>query len=86
MGDSKCGKSSLAQKYLDTQMKDDVKETIAMDYHQGSKLNEQNGKVNINIQELGRGRQFKDLLEASLVASGNLHNITVCIFLDLEYP
>ena len=49
MGDSKCGKSSLAQKYLDTQMKDDVKETIAMDYHQGSKLNEQNGKVNINI-------------------------------------
>ena len=49
VGDTKCGKSSLAQKYLDTQLKEDVKETIAMEYHQGSKLNEQNAKVNINI-------------------------------------
>jgi len=67
-------------------MKDETKDTIALDYQKGNKTNKDGQRANINVYELGGGRHFEDLLEAALVSPGNAHNTTVCIVLDLTNP
>lgn len=52
IGDKKCGKSSLISKYLEEPIKDDKKETLALEYSYGIKYKEEK-KQKVNIYELG---------------------------------
>lgn len=47
------GKTSLISKLLDEPLKDDMKETTALDYRYGTRLREDK-KQKINIYELGK--------------------------------
>jgi hypothetical protein len=52
VGDKQSGKSSLIAKLLDEPVKEDMKETTALDFRFGSKTREEK-KQKINIYELG---------------------------------
>jgi hypothetical protein len=95
VGDKLSGKTSLISKLLDEPMKDDMKETTALDYRYGTRLREDK-KQKINIYELGKpltidplggGRTLSSLLHAPVngytLASGSL---VVCIVVDLSNP
>ena len=86
VGDKMSGKSSLIGKLLDEPLKDDMKETTALDFRYGTRIKEEK-KQKLNLYELGGGRTLESLLQAPLnsyaVASGNL---IACIVLDLANP
>lgn len=84
VGEKQSGKSSLINKFLDLQIKDDMPETTALEFKSGLKLSGDK-KVKTNVYELGGGRNFANLLEAAL-SGGNIANTTVCIVLDLTKP
>ena len=68
VGDKMCGKSSLISKLLDEPLKDDMKETTALDYKYGTTLKE-NKKQKINIYELGKN------LTRSCKCRGRSHSV-----------
>lgn len=80
------GKSSLIAKLLDEPLKDDMKETTALDFRYGTRIKDEK-KQKLNIYELGGGRTLASLLQAPLnsyaLASGNL---IICIVIDLANP
>jgi len=80
------GKSSLIAKLLDEPLKDDMKETTALDFRYGTRIKDEK-KQKLNIYELGGGRTLASLLQAPLnshaLASGNM---IVCIVIDLANP
>ena len=86
IGDKMSGKSSLIAKLLDEPLKDDMKETTALDFRYGTRVKEEK-KSRLNIYELGGGRTLASLLQAPLnsyaLASGD---IIVCIVIDLANP
>lgn len=86
MGDKQSGKSSLIARLLDEPIKDDQKETTALDFRFGTRVREEK-KQKLNIYELGGGRTLSSLLAAPInaytVANGTL---VVCIILDLSNP
>ena len=86
IGDKMSGKSSLIAKLLDEPLKDDMKETTALDFRYGTRVKEEK-KQRLNIYELGGGRTLSSLLQAPLnsyaLASGD---IIVCIVIDLANP
>mmetsp|Transcript_113 Transcript_113/g.230 ORF Transcript_113/g.230 Transcript_113/m.230 type:complete len:222 (+) Transcript_113:132-797(+) len=84
VGEKQSGKTSLINRFLDQQIKEDVAETTALEFKSGLKLNNDK-KVKTNVYELGGGRNFANLLEAAL-SGGNLASTTVCIVLDLTKP
>ncbi len=53
VGEKKAGKSSLIAKLLDEPVKDDMKETTALDYRYGVRIKEEK-KQKFNIYELGK--------------------------------
>lgn len=53
LGDKQSGKTSLIAKLLDEPLKDDVKETTALDFRYGSRVKDDK-KQKINIYELGK--------------------------------
>ena len=61
MGDKQRGKSSLVSKLLDEPVKEDVKETTALDFRFGTRAKEEK-KQKISIYELGGGRTLSSLL------------------------
>ena len=90
------GKTSLIAKLLDEPVKEDMKETTALDFRYGIRTKDEK-KQKINIYELGKilfykddiggGRTLSNLLLAPInaysLASGNL---VVCIVVDLANP
>ena len=86
MGGKQSGKSSLIARLLDEPIKDELKETTALDFRFGTRVSEEK-KEKLNIYELGGGRTLSSLLQAPInaftVASGTL---VVCIVLDLANP
>lgn len=52
VGEKQSGKSSLVAKFLDEPVKDDVKETTALDYRYGTRVKDEK-KQKVNIYELG---------------------------------
>jgi GTPase SAR1 family protein len=86
VGDKQSGKSSLIAKLLDEPVKDDLKETTALDFRFGTRVREEK-KQKLNIYELGGGRTLSSLLQAPInaysLASGTL---VVCIVIDLANP
>lgn len=52
VGEKQSGKSSLIAKFLDEPLKDDMKETTALDYRYGTRVTEER-KQKVNIYELG---------------------------------
>jgi hypothetical protein len=86
VGDKQSGKSSLIARLLDEPIKDELKETTALDFRFGTRVSEEK-KEKLNIYELGGGRTLSSLLQAPInaftVASGTL---VVCIVLDLANP
>ena len=84
VGEKKSGKSSLAAKFLETPLKDDMEETTALDFQYGTKTREDK-KVKVNVYELGGGRVLSNMLGAVL-NSGNIGSATVCIVVDLAKP
>ena len=86
MGDKQSGKTSLIAKLLDEPIKDDVKETTALDFRFGTKVRDEK-KQKISIYELGGGRTLSSLLQAPLnpytLANGSL---VICIVVDLANP
>ena len=95
MGDKQCGKTSLIAKYLDEPVKDDMKETTALDFRYGVRTKDDK-KQKVNIYELGKGflsiniilgggRILSNLLSAALTSFG-IANTVVCIVIDLSTP
>jgi dynein light intermediate chain 2 len=84
VGEKQVGKSSLINKFLDEPVKDDMKETTALDYRYGTRLKDEK-KQKVNIYELGGGRVLSSLLSAPL-NQHSLLNTSVCIVLDLSLP
>ena len=84
VGDKQCGKSSLLAKFLDEPVKDDMKETTALDFRYGTRIKDEK-KQKVNIYELGGGRIISNLLSAALTAF-NISNTVVCIVIDLSTP
>jgi GTPase SAR1 family protein len=86
VGDKQSGKSSLIARLLDEPVKDDLKETTALDFRFGTRVREEKNQK-LNIYELGGGRTLSSLLQAPInaysLASGTL---VVCIVIDLANP
>lgn len=86
VGDKQCGKTSLIARFLDEPLKDDVKETTALDFRYGTRQREEK-KQKVNLYELGGGRTLAQLLQAPInaysLASGTL---VVAIVIDLANP
>jgi GTPase SAR1 family protein len=61
LGEKSSGKSSLICKFLDEPVKDDMKETTALDYRYGIRTKDEK-KQKFNIYELGGGRILSSLL------------------------
>ncbi len=61
VGDKMSGKSSLIAKLLDEPLKDDMKETTALDFRYGTRIKDEK-KQKLNIYELGGGRTLASLL------------------------
>lgn len=53
VGEKLSGKSSLIAKFLDEPVKEEMKETTALDYRYGTRIKEEK-KQKVNIYELGR--------------------------------
>ena len=53
MGEKRSGKSSLISKFLDEPVKDDMKETTALDFRYGTRIKDEK-KQKVNIYELGK--------------------------------
>jgi hypothetical protein len=84
VGDKLSGKTSLIAKLLDEPVKDDMKETTALDFRYGTRLKEEK-KQKMNIYELGGGRTLSSLLQAPLSPHA-LPNLIVCVVIDLANP
>lgn len=86
MGDKQSGKTSLIARLLDEPIKEDQKETTALDFRFGTRVREEK-KQKLNIYELGGGRTLASLLHAPInaftLAGGTL---VACIVLDLANP
>lgn len=52
VGEKQSGKSSLIAKFLDEPVKEDMKETTALDYRYGTRVKDEK-KQKVNIYELG---------------------------------
>lgn len=52
VGEKSAGKSSLIAKFLDEPVKDDMKETTALDFRYGTRIKDEK-KQKVNIYELG---------------------------------
>ena len=52
VGEKSSGKSSLIAKFLDEPVKDDMKETTALDFRYGTRIKDEK-KQKVNIYELG---------------------------------
>ncbi len=53
VGEKQSGKSSLIAKYLDEPVKEDMKETTALDFRYGTRIKDER-KQKLNIYELGK--------------------------------
>ena len=53
VGEKHAGKSSLIAKFLDEPVKDDMKETTALDFRYGTRYKDEK-KQKVNIYELGK--------------------------------
>ena len=53
VGEKRSGKSSLISKFLDEPVKDDMKETTALDFRYGTRIKDEK-KQKVNIYELGK--------------------------------
>ena len=53
VGEKSCGKSSLIAKFLDEPVKDDMRETTALDFRYGTRIKDEK-KQKVNIYELGK--------------------------------
>jgi GTPase SAR1 family protein len=53
VGEKSCGKSSLIGKFLDEPVKDDMRETTALDFRYGTRIKDEK-KQKVNIYELGK--------------------------------
>lgn len=53
VGEKACGKSSLIAKFLDEPVKDDMRETTALDFRYGTRIKDEK-KQKVNIYELGK--------------------------------
>ena len=84
VGEKKSGKSSLIAKYLDEPVKDDMKETTALEFRSGVRVREEK-KHKVNIYELGGGRILSNLLQAPLNAF-NAPSTSIVICIDLSAP
>ena len=57
VGEKSSGKSSLIAKFLDEPVKDDMKETTALDFRYGTRIKDEK-KQKVNIYELGMAIAF----------------------------
>jgi len=55
VGEKQSGKSSLIAKFLDEPVKEDMKETTALDFRYGTRIKDEK-KQKVNIYELGKNR------------------------------
>ena len=86
IGDKQSGKTSLVSKLLDEPVKEDVKETTALDFRFGTRTREEK-KQKISIYELGGGRTLASLLQAPINAhSLSSGGLVISIVLDLTNP
>ncbi len=53
VGEKHCGKSSLISKFLEEPVKEDMKETTALDFRYGTRVKDEK-KQKVNIYELGK--------------------------------
>lgn len=60
VGEKQSGKTSLIAKYLDEPVRDDVKETTALDFRYGVRTKDEK-KQKVNIYELGKN-SFNDII------------------------
>lgn len=84
VGEKRSGKSSLAAKFLETPLKDDMEVTTALDFQYGTKVREDK-KVKVNVYELGGGRILANML-SSVLNGANVGSTAVCIVVDLSKP
>ena len=84
LGEKTVGKSSLIAKYLDETFGDEMPPTTALDFKHGVK-NKEEKRVQVNIYELGGGRNQAHMLSAAL-NEGNIASTTVCLAVDLSTP
>lgn len=82
IGEKQSGKTSLIAKLLDEPVKDDVKETTALDFRYGTRVKDDK-KQKINIYELGGGRVLSSLLAAP-INQYSLLTTAIIITIDLS--
>lgn len=61
VGEKSSGKSSLIAKFLDDPVKDDMKETTALDFRYGIRTKDEK-KQKVNIYELGKKLSLSSLI------------------------
>ena len=84
LGEKRCGKTSLIQKFFDENPKEDLPETTALDFKYTVKSKDER-KVTVNVYELGGGRIISNMLSTCLTEESIL-DTTVCICVDLSKP
>lgn len=65
VGEKRCGKSSLIQKFFDENPKEDMPVTTALDYQYTTKQKEDK-KVTVNVYEIGGGRTLSSMLSSCI--------------------
>jgi len=84
LGEKRCGKTSLIQKFFDETPKDDSPPTTALEYRYSVKT-VQEKKVIVNTYELGGGRTISSMI-GSCMSAETLPDTCVCICVDLSKP
>ena len=82
LGEKRCGKTSLIQKFFDETPKEDPAPTVALEYRYAAK-HVQDKKVTVNAYELGGGRMISSMIGACMSAE-TLPDTCVCICVDLS--
>ena len=70
VGEKSSGKSSLIAKFLDEPVKDDMKETTALDFRYGTRIKDEK-KQKVNIYELGMAISFTIIVTSTNLIQSN---------------
>ena len=65
VGEKRCGKTSLIQKFFDETPKDDMPPTTALEYSYTTKTKDDK-KMTVNAYELGGGRILSSMLQSCM--------------------
>jgi len=82
LGEKRCGKTSLIEKFFDETPKDNPDSTTALEYRSSVRTVEEK-KLTLNTYELGGGRNISSMI-SSCISTESLQDTCMCVCVDLS--